>query len=194
MNLVKFLDKDQRDVILSALLVFLSTFFLNLLIEDTLMIWIFILPLQFLITKFLFASEVKLKMGFVIDIRSNKKIKQSILYCFILIGFIFLTFASFICSLVIEDEGPFSKLLQIFFILLPFITTRSYIFFNNLPLSKLYMFMHYQWSDDCSDSLFDRCNTFPIEDGFTIKVAKELEDWDMFISTTSNTRRHIHGD
>lgn len=178
----KNLDKDQQKVLWSALIVISITFMLAPLFEDPYNMWALVLLLQFAITKFIFSGKVEKNKDFILDKNSGKKIQIKTWHSAIPFIFIIFTIISVNIGGAIRMEYGYGlTLVQLFFTLLPFIVTRSYIFFKKLPLSSLYIFTNFKY----------RPATYTLNSTTTPECGggKIADDWKYFSGNHSSFRR-----
>lgn len=133
-KILRSLDKDQRDVLISTSLIFVIAMVISRFLALDLLLFFILMPLQFFITKFFFASKAVKKKGTYKDLRSNKRFKKDVGSSFFVLGMaLFMT-----CFLAAAFSQHTSILLEYVFMFLPLIITRTIVFCLKFPLSALY--------------------------------------------------------
>lgn len=128
-----FLDKDQKDTIISTALIVVIALVLSVMLNLDRFMVLIVLPLQFLVTYVMFANKTIKKKGMFIESVSGKKFSPSTCEKLRL-----MTTVSLIpCFFVVFGSGKL-KISEYILIFLPLFLTRTFIFVSKLPLSSLY--------------------------------------------------------
>lgn len=126
------LDHDQKTTIISSSVIIFIAMLAGIFLPVKFMLFIF--PLQFLITYFMFCSkQTAYSEPWCIDEKSNKRWKISSCDLFPNIG---LTSSALFGAIAIGNP---SKFVAIFALLCPLLLTRAIIFLRKLPLDALYV-------------------------------------------------------
>ena len=126
------LDSDQQATVVSSGIIIFIAVLAAMFLPMEMMLFIF--PLQFLITYFLFCSKkVSCSEHWCIDEKSHKRWYTSTCDLFPNIG---ITLGGLFGAIAIANP---SKLVAVFALLCPLLITRAIIFLRKLPLDALYV-------------------------------------------------------
>ena len=129
---IRTLDSDQQATVVSSGVIILIAVLAAIFLPMKMMLFIF--PLQFFITYFLFCSkQISFYEHWCIDEKSNKRWLVSTCDLFPNIGITL----SFLFSAIAMANT--SKLVAVFALLCPLLITRTIIFLRKLPLDALYV-------------------------------------------------------